>query len=180
MDGPAPPYFSSPNSDDTSTDDAENGHCASAMDSTTSKLRRRLVSALVLVIGLGTTGVLYLVLAPRPQIAAAEAAAQADPALIAQGERLYNNACSTCHGMNLQGVTDRGSSLIGVGAAAVYFQVSTGRMPLARQETQGVRKAPVPELDPDTTQGRLNLQALSAYVQAHGGVQNCPRSAARS
>ena len=139
--------------------DAENGHCAPAMDSTTSsprasgvprrrrlssKLRRRLVGVLVLAIGLFTTGTLYLVFAPRLQIATAEAATLADPAQIGHGEQLYNNACITCHGTNLQGVQDRGPSLIGVGAAAVYFQVSTGRMPQAREQAEGLRKAPVP------------------------------------
>jgi ubiquinol-cytochrome c reductase cytochrome c subunit len=170
--------------------DAENGYSAAAMDSMTStpractaprdrgrsgKLRRRLVAGLVLLIGLLSTGGLYLVFAPRPQIATAQvASSQADPALIANGEQLYNNACITCHGTNLQGVQGRGPGLIGVGAAAVYFQVSTGRMPLAREQPEGVRKAPLPELDPDTAHGRQNLQALSAYVQAHGGGPQLP------
>jgi ubiquinol-cytochrome c reductase cytochrome c subunit len=169
--------------------DAENGHCALAMDSTTGtprasavpcrwrlsgKLRRKLMGALVLAIGLLTTGAVYLVLAPRPQVATAEAATQADPAQITHGEQLYDNACITCHGTNLQGVQGRGPSLVGVGAAAVYFQVSTGRMPQAREQAEGLRKAPVPELDPNTAQGWQNLQALSAYVQAHGGGPQLP------
>ncbi|MDQ3824956.1 MAG: cytochrome c [Actinomycetota bacterium] len=139
-----------------------------------SKLRRRLVGALMLAIGLFATGALYLVLAPRPQVATAETATQTDPAQIAHGEQLYNNACITCHGTNLQGVQGRGPSLIGVGAAAVYFQVSTGRMPQAREQAEGLRKAPVPELDPNTDEGRQNLQALAAYVQAHGGGPQLP------
>lgn len=139
------------------------------------KLRRRLAAGLVLLIGLFTTGGLYLVFAPRPQVATAQlASAQADPALIAKGEQLYSNACITCHGTNLQGVQGRAPSLIGVGAAAVYFQVSTGRMPLAREEPEGHRKAPLPELDPATADGRANLQALSTYVQAHGGGPQLP------
>ena len=60
---------------------------------------------------------------------------------------------SRCHGANLQGVQDRGPSLIGVGEAAVYFQVSTGRMPLARQEAQAQRKPPLPQFDPETEEG---------------------------
>src|SRR6185437_10530749 len=139
------------------------------------KLHRRLVAGLVLLIGLLSTGGLYLVFAPRPQIATAQpASAQADPALIAKGEQLYDSACITCHGTNLQGVQGRAPSLIGVGAAAVYFQVSTGRMPLAREQPEGLRKSPLPELDPDTAEGRQNLQALSAYVQAHGGGPQLP------
>src|SRR5947209_5609412 len=96
--------------------DAQNGPCAPAMDSITStsrasavprrrrlpsKLRRRLLGALMLAIGLFATGALYLVLAPRPQVANAETATQTDPAQIAHGEQLYNNACITCHGTHL-------------------------------------------------------------------------------
>ena len=35
-----------------------------------------------------------------------------------------------------QGVEDKGPSLIGVGSAAVEFQVATGRMPAAGQSAQ--------------------------------------------
>jgi ubiquinol-cytochrome c reductase cytochrome c subunit len=139
------------------------------------KLRRRLVSVLVLAIALFTTGGVYLLFAPKPQVASAQIdSAQTDPAVIAKGQQLYNSACITCHGTNLQGVPGRGPSLIGAGAAAVYFQVSTGRMPLAREQTEAYRKAPLPELDPDTAVGRQNLDALSAFVQAHGGGPELP------
>lgn len=131
-----------------------------------SRFRRRLAGAMALGIGLLSAGALYTVGAPAPQVAHAQ---EADAALLAQGEELYNNACITCHGSNLQGVTDRGPSLIGVGDAASYFQVSTGRMPLARQEAQGIRKPPRPEFDPETEQGQANLDALGAFIQANGG-----------
>jgi ubiquinol-cytochrome c reductase cytochrome c subunit len=58
-------------------------------------------------------------------------------------------------------VQDRGPSLIGVGEAAVYFQVSTGRMPAVRNEAQAERK------DPKFTSEQTD--ALGAYVQANGG-----------
>lgn len=131
-----------------------------------SRFRRRLAGAMALGIGLVAAGGLYTMLAPAPQVAHAQAD---DAALLAQGAQLYDNACISCHGANLQGVTDRGPSLIGVGDAATYFQVSTGRMPLARQEAQAVRKPPRPEFDPATEQGRANLNALGAYIQANGG-----------
>jgi ubiquinol-cytochrome c reductase cytochrome c subunit len=130
------------------------------------RFRRRLAGAMALGIGLVAAGGLYAVASPAPQVAHAQAD---DAALLAQGEELYNNACITCHGANLQGVTDRGPSLIGVGDAATYFQVSTGRMPLARQEAQAVRKPPRPEFDPETEQGQANLDALGAFIQANGG-----------
>jgi ubiquinol-cytochrome c reductase cytochrome c subunit len=127
--------------------------------------------ALALGIGLLTAGGLYAAFAPQPQVATAQ---EGDAALIAQGEQLYNNTCVTCHGSNLQGVPDRGPSLIGVGDAAVYFQVSTGRMPLARQEAQAQRKPPVPQFDPNTEEGRRNIDALGAFVQANGGGPTRP------
>jgi ubiquinol-cytochrome c reductase cytochrome c subunit len=136
-----------------------------------SRFRRRVAGALALGIGLLTVGGLYAAFAPQPQVASAQ---EGDAALIAQGEELYNNACITCHGSNLQGVPDRGPSLIGVGDAAVYFQVSTGRMPLARQEAQAQRKPPAAQFDPHTEEGAANIDALGAFVQANGGGPTRP------
>jgi ubiquinol-cytochrome c reductase cytochrome c subunit len=48
---------------------------------------------------------------------------------IEEGQRIFNQNCASCHGLNAEG-TNNGPSLIGVGAAAVDFQMSTGRMPL--------------------------------------------------
>jgi ubiquinol-cytochrome c reductase cytochrome c subunit len=120
---------------------------------------------LALGFGLMSCALLYVGLAPTPQLAVA----QGDAALVAKGQELYNTACVTCHGSNLQGVNDHGPSLIGVGQAAVYFQVGSGRMPLARQEAQAGRKPPLPKFDPGTEEGAANLEALEAYVQANGG-----------
>ncbi|RCW44059.1 menaquinol-cytochrome c reductase cytochrome c1 subunit precursor [Halopolyspora algeriensis] len=127
-----------------------------------SKFRRRLSGVLAFGVALVGAGALYTALLPEPQTASA----QGNPALVRQGEQLYNNACITCHGSNLQGVADRGPSLIGVGGAAVHFQVSTGRMPLVRQEAQAQRKPP--EFSPQ------QIDALAAYVQAVGGGPRQP------
>jgi ubiquinol-cytochrome c reductase cytochrome c subunit len=135
-----------------------------------SKLRRRIAGALALGIALLSAGALYTVFTPKPQTAIA----QDDSQLVAQGQQVYNNHCITCHGSNLQGVTDRGPSLIGVGSAAAYFQVSSGRMPVARQEAQAERKHPLSELDPKTDEGTRNIEALSAFVQANGGGPEVP------
>jgi ubiquinol-cytochrome c reductase cytochrome c subunit len=118
---------------------------------------------LALATALLAAGGLYVIFAPQPQTARA----QMDPALVRQGEQLYNNACITCHGANLQGVQGRGPSLIGVGQAAVYFQVSTGRMPAARQEAQ-VSEKPV-RFSPQ------EIDALGAFVQANGGGPEVPK-----
>lgn len=135
------------------------------------KLRRRVAGVLALGAALLLAGAGYSLALPSAPTAEA---AQQDPALVAKGQDLYNTACITCHGSNLQGVDQRGPSLIGVGDAAVYFQVSSGRMPLARQEAQAGRKDPVALFDPGTEEGRANLDALGAYIQASGGGPERP------
>lgn len=137
---------------------------------TSSKLRRRIAGALALGLALLSAGVLYTAFAPRPQTAIA----QDDSQLVAQGQQVFNKHCISCHGANLQGVTDRGPSLIGAGSAATYFQVATGRMPLARQEAQALRKPPLHDLDPKTEEGARNIDALAAFVQANGGGPTPP------
>jgi ubiquinol-cytochrome c reductase cytochrome c subunit len=135
-----------------------------------SRFRRRLAGAVALGIGLLAAGGLYTAFAPQPQVATA----QGDAALVAKGHDLYNGACITCHGANLQGVEDRGPSLIGVGDAATYFQVSTGRMPLARQEAQAQARPPMPKFDPATPEGAENLDALGAFIASNGGGPSRP------
>ena len=129
-----------------------------------SKLRRRLTGALALGVALVGAGALYSVLVPSPQTA--QATDQSAAQLIAKGQQLFQNTCITCHGANLEGVQDRGPSLIGVGSAAVYFQVSTGRMPLDAQSAQAEQK-PV-RFTPQ------EIDALGAYIQAHGGGPQAP------
>jgi ubiquinol-cytochrome c reductase cytochrome c subunit len=120
--------------------------------------RRRAIGALTLLAGLIGAGLIASALTPNAQVATAE---QDTAALVREGKQLYETSCITCHGANLQGVDGRGPSLIGVGEAAVYFQVSSGRMPMARNEAQALRKEPKFE-------GR-QVDALGAYIQANGG-----------
>ena len=122
------------------------------------KLRRRASGALLLLAGLMLAGVLASVLSPNAQVATAD---PSDLAVIQDGRKLYETSCITCHGANLQGVPDRGPSLLGVGDAAMYFQVSTGRMPAARGEAQALRKPPK-----FTT---AQIDQLGAYIQSEGG-----------
>jgi ubiquinol-cytochrome c reductase cytochrome c subunit len=129
------------------------------------RLRRRLSAALLLLVGLGLAGGLAATLTPTPQVAVADESASA---MLRTGKELFDTSCVTCHGVNLQGVTDRGPSLIGVGEAAVYFQVSTGRMPAMRGEAQAPQKPP--QFDGS------QIDALAAYVQANGGGPLIPRS----
>lgn len=89
--------------------------------------------------------------------------------LVAQGKELYEVACITCHGANLQGVKDRGPSLVGVGEGSVYFQVHSGRMPMLRNEAQAKRKPP--------RYSEQQTLALAAYVAANGGGPGIVRNA---
>lgn len=130
------------------------------------RFRRRLTAAVLLVFGLGMAGVLAATLTPTPQVAVAD---QSQSALLRTGQQLYETACISCHGANLQGVDGRGPSLIGAGEAAVYFQVSTGRMPAVRGEAQAPRKTP--------TFDEAQTDAMGAYVQSLGGGPMVPRDA---
>jgi quinol---cytochrome-c reductase cytochrome c subunit len=73
--------------------------------------------------------------------------------------------CSSCHGMNGEGVVDKkgdhyGPSLVGVGAAAVDFQVGTGRMPMANPSQQ----APVKRV----AYSDEEISQLAAFVASLG------------
>ena len=128
------------------------------------RLRRRLSAALLLATGLAVAGGLAATLTPSPQVAVADESASA---MLRTGRQLYDTSCVSCHGVNLQGVADRGPALIGVGEAAVYFQVSSGRMPAMRGEAQAQRKDPAFD--------ESQIDALGAYIQANGGGPVVPR-----
>lgn len=123
-----------------------------------SKRRRKASGALVIAAGLLGAGAIATAVVPEPQVATAQ---QDQAALIAEGKSIYDVACITCHGQNLQGVDDRGPSLIGTGAGATYFQVHSGRMPAANNEAQAQRKKP--------RYNEHQIVALAAYVDLHGG-----------
>lgn len=125
-------------------------------------LRRRVASFAVLVGALTTVGGGYALLAPSSG-ADDTASSSAD---VAKGRQLFETSCITCHGANLQGVTGRGPTIVGVGSAAVYFQVSTGRMPAPSQGAVNLRK------DPQFNEAET-LQ-LGAYVQSIGGGPQVP------
>ena len=122
------------------------------------KRRRKATGALVIAAGLLGAGAIATAVTPDPQVATA---AKDDAALVAEGKSLYDVACVTCHGQNLQGVSDRGPSLVGVGEGATYFQVHSGRMPMMQNEAQVERKRPRYSED--------QVLALAAYVGANGG-----------
>ena len=100
--------------------------------------------------------------------AAASPQVTANAAEIAQGRNLFVEECATCHGLYAEG-SSQAPSLIGVGAAAVNFQVTTGRMPAAELGALNDRKPP--RLDAAQT------AAVAAYIQSLGGGPIVPSAA---
>lgn len=119
---------------------------------TLAKHRRHPAAVLVVImVGLLLTGGVYAVANSATQARSV----QADAVQIEEGKRLFLEGCSSCHGLEGQGA-DTGPSLIGVGAAAVDFQVTTGRMPLANPGPQ----APAKPRD----YSEEEIAAMAAYV----------------
>ena len=89
--------------------------------------RRPVAGYAALLLGLVVVALLYGSLTRQGGTAQASAppASQQD---ITAGKDLFQATCSSCHGLEAQG-TSQAPSLVGAGAAAVYFQMSTGRMP---------------------------------------------------
>ena len=122
------------------------------MKSLVARRRHPAFLALLLLTALVAMGVAY---AGVTSTAPAEAVTTADQTAIDEGKRLYLEGCATCHGLNAEGGT-MGPTLIGVGAAAVHFQVSTGRMPMAAPGAQA------PQKPPDYTEEEV--AAMAAYI----------------
>jgi ubiquinol-cytochrome c reductase cytochrome c subunit len=72
---------------------------------------------------------------------ASSSAQRASESQLAQGMRLFEESCASCHGPAGEG-TANGPPLERVGAANVDFMLSTGRMPLANPNLQPQRQPP--------------------------------------
>jgi ubiquinol-cytochrome c reductase cytochrome c subunit len=88
--------------------------------------RRPVAGYAALLLGLVFVGLLYGALTRTGGGAQAEPTSASQD--IAAGKTLFEATCSSCHGLDAQG-TSQAPGLIGAGAAAVDFQMSTGRMP---------------------------------------------------
>jgi ubiquinol-cytochrome c reductase cytochrome c subunit len=85
---------------------------------------------------------------------------------IAAGEALFNFNCSTCHGFGGVGHAGVAPSLIGAGAAAVDFQMSTGRMPAKEVGAENERKP--------TLFTQQEIYEIADYVESLGGGPTIP------
>ncbi|MFP3712529.1 c-type cytochrome [Puerhibacterium sp. TATVAM-FAB25] len=130
------------------------------MKALAARRHHRAAPVVLLLLALLVTGGVYAVLAPSS--ATAETASTAD---IETGNKLFQANCATCHGPNAEG-TSEAPSLVGVGAAAVDFQVSTGRMPMQMNGPQAAAKPP--QFDEEQT------AALAAYVASLGAGPAIP------
>lgn len=83
------------------------------------------------------------------------------PGLLAEGRALYEEGCSSCHGIALQGRHGIAPSLVGVGAGPADFYLSTGRMPLESPRLQPMRSP--------AHYSHAQIEALVAFVASHGG-----------
>jgi len=122
----------------------------------------RSAPVVLLLLALLLTGAVYAIAQPSSADAAPAVASSDD---IAAGQKLFQANCATCHGASADG-TASGPSLIGVGAAAVDFQVGTGRMP-AQMSGPQVQAKPVQFDDEQIAQ-------LAAYVASLGAGPAIP------
>ena len=97
-------------------------------------------AAVALALVLASLGVGMVATGARAQSQPAPSQPASPAADVEAGRQLFAVACTTCHGVDGAGITDRGPTLLGVGAASVDFYLSTGRMPLDRPRSQAERK----------------------------------------
>jgi ubiquinol-cytochrome c reductase cytochrome c subunit len=124
--------------------------------------RHPLAALVVLLFALAATGGLYAALAPAPK---AQADDSAQSLAINEGKRLYSVGCASCHGTSGQGTSD-GPSLVGVGSAAVDFQVGTGRMPAQQPGAQIPKKKNI--------YSQADIDRLAAYIGSLGPGPSIP------
>lgn len=117
--------------------------------------RHKAAKPLAIVLALFLMGALYSLVSPATSSRAETASAEQ----VARGQELFQQTCSSCHGLNGEGTVEA-PSLRGVGAASVDFQMGTGRMPMARPEAQAPAKR--------TAYTDEEISAIAAYVATLG------------
>ncbi|GAA4845635.1 c-type cytochrome [Kitasatospora terrestris] len=136
------------------------------MKKLSARRRHPLAALVVLLLALAATGGLYAAFAPAEK---AQADTSAQSLAIDEGKKLFAVGCSSCHGLNGQGSSD-GPSLVGVGSAAVDFQVGTGRMPAQQPGAQVPRKKVI--------YSQTEIDQLAAFVASLGPGPVVPKEEA--
>lgn len=134
------------------------------MTALAARRRHPLARVVLVLLGLIVTGLVYAAATPGTASAAQPSADD-----IAAGRQLFLANCATCHGVNAEG-RNNAPSLIGVGAAAVDFQVGTGRMPMQVTAPQAAKAK--------TQYSQQQIEQLAAYVASLGPGPAVPDAAA--
>ncbi|MFJ7042418.1 cystathionine beta-lyase [Streptomyces sp. JV178] len=132
------------------------------MKKLSARRRHPLAAVVVLLIALAATGGLYTAFAPADK---AQADETAQTLTIEEGKKLYLVGCASCHGKGGEGTSD-GPSLVGVGAAAVDFQVGTGRMPAQQPGAQIPKKKNI--------YSQAEIDQLAAFIASLGAGPEIP------
>ncbi|MDG5802611.1 c-type cytochrome [Streptomyces ossamyceticus] len=132
------------------------------MKKLSARRRHPLAAVVVLLIALAATGGLYTAFAPADK---AQADETAQTLTIEEGKKLFLVGCASCHGKGGEGTSD-GPSLVGVGAAAVDFQVGTGRMPAQQPGAQVPKKKNI--------YSQAEIDQLAAYIASLGAGPEIP------
>ncbi|MBZ6229143.1 cytochrome bc1 complex diheme cytochrome c subunit [Streptomyces olivaceus] len=132
------------------------------MKKLSARRRHPLAALVVLLLALACTGGLYAAFAPAGK---AQADETAQSLAIDEGKKLYAVGCASCHGTGGQGTSD-GPSLAGVGAAAVDFQVGTGRMPAQQPGAQVPKKKVI--------YSQAEIDQLASYIASLGAGPSVP------
>jgi quinol---cytochrome-c reductase cytochrome c subunit len=127
--------------------------------------RRPVAGYAALLLGLILVGLVYGALTRQGGTAQASAGSQAD---INAGKALFDATCSSCHGLDAQG-TANGPSLVGAGAAAVDFQMATGRMPAKEVGAENESKP--------TLFKQQQIYEIADYIASLGGGPPIPDAA---
>ncbi len=130
----------------------------------TARRRRPLFGYAAVLLALVAVGMLYAAVTGLGG-STASAGSGSSSSQIAEGKDLFDTSCSSCHGLDAEG-SSVAPSLIGAGAAAVDFQVGTGRMPLKEVGAEAAQKPPV--------FNQQQIYAIAAYVASLGGGPAIP------
>ncbi|CAM4112481.1 c-type cytochrome [Nocardiopsis rhodophaea] len=131
----------------------------------TARRRHPLAGYAVVILALGLFGLGYAFVAPtgtdraEAQTLAADKADNGQPDA-QRGKEIFNKSCASCHGLT-GGGSANAPDITDAGAAAIDFQVSTGRMPSMNPDAQMPRK---PQALTDE-----ELRDLIAYYEAEIG-----------